>query len=213
MIPTSLGVGSHWLDAGAASAYLQARANGCPPGITSSGRTDAEQRSAWNDAEYYRRTGKVRPSGIKKASPPGSKAAVHQWGRALDLPEPARTWMRKHGAAYGWIADRVPGEPWHFEHVPTAQQQEDDMATAAEIWNTPVDRNGPVPAIQELADSKTLGINNGKKLDAIIAALGKVSAPTIDYAKLAAAMPKPEPIDYAKLAKAVNDDAAKRMQG
>ena len=53
---------------------------------------------------------------------------------ALDLPgdvndvSTPRGWMTKYGAAYGWHANRVPGEPWHFEYIagpqglaPTAQ--------------------------------------------------------------------------------------------
>lgn len=211
MIKTDIGQG-FWLDAQASGAYKAARTAGCPAGVTSAGRTTAEQAALYERYQRDLATGRKPP---RKASAPGSKWDRHTKGLALDLPEHARSWMRAHGASFGWVADLVPAEPWHFEYRAALDQHkgDDDMATAAEIWNTPVDRNGPVPAIQELADSKTLGINNGKKLDALIAALGKVSAPTIDYAKLAAAMPEPAPIDYAKLAKAVNDDAAKRMQG
>jgi D-alanyl-D-alanine carboxypeptidase len=55
------------------------------------------------------------------AAPPGT--SVHGLGRAIDVPEPARSWLAAQGSAFGWVnpAWALPGgskpEPWHFEFV------------------------------------------------------------------------------------------------
>ncbi|GAB3176090.1 hypothetical protein GCM10027059_50410 [Myceligenerans halotolerans] len=56
------------------------------------------------------------------AAPPGT--SNHGLGIAIDVPEPARSWLAANGAAFGWInpAWALPGgsgpyEPWHFEYV------------------------------------------------------------------------------------------------
>lgn len=55
------------------------------------------------------------------AAPPGT--SVHGLGRAIDVPEPARSWLAAHGSAFGWVnpAWAQPGgskpEPWHFEFI------------------------------------------------------------------------------------------------
>lgn len=55
------------------------------------------------------------------AAPPGT--SVHGLGLAIDVPEPARSWLAAEGAAFGWVnpAWALPGgvkpEPWHFEFV------------------------------------------------------------------------------------------------
>ncbi len=48
------------------------------------------------------------------AAPVGT--SQHGEGLAADVDEPARTWVRTWGAPYGWVIDRVPGEPWHVEY-------------------------------------------------------------------------------------------------
>ncbi|MFC8797307.1 M15 family metallopeptidase [Streptomyces griseoincarnatus] len=55
------------------------------------------------------------------AAPPGT--SVHGLGKAIDVPEPARSWLAGQGSAFGWVnpAWAQPGgakpEPWHFEFV------------------------------------------------------------------------------------------------
>lgn len=107
--------GKFWLEKNAADAYARARADGMPAGITSAGRTLAEQRQIYNDW----RAGKM-PNTPTVARPGNSR---HETGRALDIPEPARSWMHKHGAKYGWknpawAKDQRSFEPWHFEFTP-----------------------------------------------------------------------------------------------
>jgi hypothetical protein len=53
------------------------------------------------------------------AAKPGT--SNHGHGIAIDAPEPARSWLHRHGAAYGWVnpAWAQPGgakpEAWHYE--------------------------------------------------------------------------------------------------
>lgn len=170
----------HWLDTAPAASYARMRADGCPAGITDAGRTNAEQIALFTDryttnyaasAKFDRRVwqGRTywRKPGCDSAATPGE--SKHETGRALDLPAAAAAWVRAYGAPYGWIADLVPGEWWHFEFedvrvtYPTpapATAQEDDMTpeqdnllrhivamlgevpvrTATAVWATPVSR-------------------------------------------------------------------------
>lgn len=162
MLKTPIG-GGFWLDAPAATAYAAMRRDGCPEGITSAGRTFAEQAALY--ARYLRdlATGRKPP---RQASPPGSARSKHEKGTALDLPEPARAWVRNHGSAYGWYANQVKGEPWHFEFLgatttPTipATQEETDMRLvrnpAGTIYEvtptaiTPITKDGNVSALDD----------------------------------------------------------------
>lgn len=120
----------HWLAPEAAYAYLRARRDGLPAGITSAGRTRAEQdrifrlyyttnyaASAKFDRRRYQGRYWWRRPGRPSAATPGSPAARHEKGLSLDLPAGGpREWMREHGHHYGWIKDLVRGEPWHFEY-------------------------------------------------------------------------------------------------
>lgn len=136
------------LGAQAAAAYLQARAAGMPAGgINSAYRSHAEQahqfndnytrdkalstgkdKRTWNGVAYWRRARKVS-NGAPTVSVAVPGTSNHERGTALDIDtsSAAYAWLRKHGAAFGWIADRVPNELWHFEfdasHVqaPTTQ--------------------------------------------------------------------------------------------
>jgi hypothetical protein len=100
----------HWLTPAPAASYKRMRAAGLPAGITSAGRSFAQQAKLY--AAFL--------AGGGKAARPGT--SKHETGRALDLPEPARAWVRKHGEAYGWIKDRVSGELWHMEYDPARDQ-------------------------------------------------------------------------------------------
>ncbi len=185
--------------------------------VNSAYRSDAEQaalRHAWevDHSKPY-------------ASKPG--ASKHNQGLALDIDaSPANAdhqWMVDHGREYGWVRPdgwqkaSVP-EPWHFEYRPELDQHkgEDDMPTAREIalavlgFKSPSDPNGGGNEDVYLHIRK--GRFAAEAAVEAVKALGKAPAPVIDYAKLAAAMPKPEPIDYAKLAKAVNDDLHNRTK-
>ena len=118
------------LDAAAAASYQRARRDGLPAGITSALREHAEQRKLfleryrpqatgsgpYGDVRKYLGIRYVRTSPAGSVAIPGSQWSRHERGLSLDLPEPARAWMRTHGHRYGWIRDIVPGEPWHFEY-------------------------------------------------------------------------------------------------
>lgn len=123
------------LESGAANSYLRARRAGCPAGITSALREHQLQvklfhenyttdyaASAKHDPRgydgrtYWRRKVATHGGTAVSVAIPGSRWSNHENGLSLDLPEPARTWMRKHGHKHGWIPDLAPGEPWHFEY-------------------------------------------------------------------------------------------------
>jgi hypothetical protein len=91
-----------------------------PAGITSAYRTKSEQKALY---DLY---------GYPRAEYPGR--SQHGEGVALDLPEPARSWMATYGASYGWKRTVMPSEPWHFEYIPSADSsatKEDDMPLSA----------------------------------------------------------------------------------
>jgi len=48
--------------------------------------------------------------------------SYHGEGTAADVDEPARTWIRAHGATYGVAKDHVRAEPWHMEFDPARDQ-------------------------------------------------------------------------------------------
>jgi hypothetical protein len=95
-----------WLAPAPAASYLRARRAGAPAGITSAGRTRAEQQ------RLYDRLG---PDG---AAVPGTSR--HEVGYALDLPDEGanpRRWFARYGLAFGWVRT-IAREPWHFEYFP-----------------------------------------------------------------------------------------------
>lgn len=148
----------YWLSPPAAASYGRMRAAGMPAGITSAGRTPAEQaalflanyvRRAWNplrpswsrgpfgDVRWWAGRRYVRVTAVQVA-PPGSSYSRHEKGDALDLPDTGpRAWIKANGAAHGWFAT-VAGEPWHYEHVPSRDRYHRegswfDMATEEEL--------------------------------------------------------------------------------
>lgn len=147
MALTLVGIGtkvsgrSAWLDDPAAGAYKRMLKAGCPTGcITDAGRTGPEQieifmarfttdyaRSAKYDKRLWRGVAWWRKVGATNAATPGT--SNHETGRALDLAEPARSWVRAHGAAYGWLKDRVRNEPWHMEYLAVHDTHRNDIPT------------------------------------------------------------------------------------
>lgn len=162
----------HWLDSEAADAYLRARRDGLPAGITSAGRTRAEQdrifrqyyttnyaASAKFDQRTYQGKKWWRRPGKPSAATPGSPAARHEKGLSLDLPAGGpREWMRANGHNYGWIKDLVSGEPWHFEY----QAHKDKGDTMLRTYKSRT-------ADQALAEGKwtTVKVNNNNDLSVL----------------------------------------------
>lgn len=174
--------GTHRLAEGAWESYARMIADGCPTGhITSAHRTYEEQAELY--AAYKAGTG-------NPANKPGT--SVHETGNALDVGEPARSWIRAHGSPYGWDGPYLRREPWHFEYAAANDQKETDMATPDELWSFPVHRDeGDVAAIQELADAKSTAIAINAKADEILAKLTALSAGAgfdVDEVALAAAL-------------------------
>jgi D-alanyl-D-alanine carboxypeptidase len=83
--------------------------DGVTIGITDSYRTYESQ------VDLAERKGLYKNGGL--AAVPGT--SDHGWGRSLDLKldGEALTWMRAHGATYGFKED-VPRESWHWTYYP-----------------------------------------------------------------------------------------------
>lgn len=86
-----------------------AAADGVSVGITDS------YRSYEGQVDVAARKGLYSQGGL--AAAPGT--SDHGWGMAadLDLNAGAQTWMRAHGAEYGFVED-TPREPWHWAYTP-----------------------------------------------------------------------------------------------
>lgn len=167
----SIGVGTHALNSDAAASFARMVADGMPTGTINTSTRSYTQQSSW-----YRNQGK--PGYPKYADHPDR--SKHVWrpdaadkgARALDVATNSlmQAWLIKHGKGHGWFR-RIKVEPWHWEYESQHDLGVDDMS-AHDVWKWPVKRGGKnIPAIQELADAKTLAISNGAKLDAILAHL------------------------------------------
>ena len=147
--------GAHTLEEKAAASYQRMRKAGCPEGITSSTRSYSQQK------DWYLNQGKPGYPPMA-ANPDTSK---HVWrpndtrdkgARALDIPEPARSWVRAYGSAFGWMKDRVGGETWHMEYEiwnDSHQDDQEDDVTPEEI-KTAV-RSAMVELYDETANRST----------------------------------------------------------
>jgi hypothetical protein len=216
MIQTKLSGGTHWLEPVAAASFERCLAAGAPNAIESAGRTWEAQQAL------------LKRYGYPRAELPAR--SFHVKGQAIDAQAPLIAWFVAH-PEHGWRRT-VTAEPWHFQYFPHLDTQEDDMAFSADqlqqiaangvaqalmgpqsqalirkiVWDETMVLRGPdVSVKQDLANTGTMARD-------ILAAVQSASAPVIDYDALAAKIPAPK-IDYAALAKAVNDDAARRMQG
>jgi len=165
MIVTPIAPG-FWLDQPAAASYARMRAAGCPAGITQAGRTFAQQVAMY--AAYL--AGRL----VATAAVPGT--SKHEKGNALDVPEPARSWIRANGASFGWIKDLVRNEPWHDEYQLARDQHLADVRPAPTPINpkpTPEDdmsAAGEAAILASLSNIETilagkLGIDNGIRGD------------------------------------------------
>jgi hypothetical protein len=130
---------SAWLRKDAAASYERMKAAGMPGGcVNDAGRTRAEQQALY---DAWLRTGKKNPPSVAR---PGT--SLHESGIAIDLAEPARAWIRKHGARFGWVnpewAKRsATYEPWHWEYDPARDKSlEDDMPITRADADLIVDR-------------------------------------------------------------------------
>ena len=98
-----------WAPAAAAFTRLEAAAGaaGVRIGVNDSYRSFDEQ------VDVARRKGLYSAGGL--AARPGT--SDHGWGRAVDLQLDARaqSWMRAHGAEFGFAED-TPREPWHWAY-------------------------------------------------------------------------------------------------
>jgi len=192
MILTTIG-GGFQLEQGAALSRLRSLAAGCPWGITAAYRTSARQ------AELYQGYLANLP-GYNFALPPGT--SKHELGLAVDVKPSTATWLVTHGAEYGWRRTN-PSEWWHFEYFineDTHANEGDDMQPV-EVWAYKNGTGAP-DAFQIVNNAAAYAAQANAKADRILAALAKIPA----------ASTTAPVIDYAKLAKAVNDDAARRMQ-
>lgn len=145
----------HSLSPEAAASWKRMVAAGMPDaGLTSSTRSLARQR------ELYANRGK--PGWPKYAAHPDE--SKHVWrpadkrdrgGRAVDVNDPTRSWLVKHGRAHGWHRPFASVEPWHFEYDITLDQHlEDDMPTAKEIVDELLSRRITHTAGQKAASNR-----------------------------------------------------------
>lgn len=113
-----------WLDGPAALAYERMKAAGMPCDcLSDAGRTNAEQAELY--AAYLR--GELSAT----AARPGE--SLHEVGDAIDIAEPARSWVRER-QEYGFVKDTVANEPWHMVYGADSDEhkEDDEMAFTLE---------------------------------------------------------------------------------
>lgn len=168
----------------AAASWHRMEADGMPRGCLRSGYRDLAKQAA-----LVRSGATVARAGT----------SFHGEGLAADVDEPARAWIRAHGAAYGWAKDHVPGEPWHFEYDPAQDQHAnpgDDMTVEFER-----DVRAELTRQSNRDDSFIRDVRadlsiKGGQIATLQAAVQRIAVGGVDLAALA---------------KAVNDDAARRL--
>lgn len=198
----------HTLAPEAAASWKRMVAAGMPDaGLTSSTRSLARQR------ELYANRGK--PGWPKYAAHPNE--SKHVWrpadkrdrgGRAVDVNDPTRAWLVKHGGAHGWYRPWPTVEPWHFEYrIEHDKHLEDDMPLTRADADLVVDRllarriehtpgqtaasNREGATIERiLGDASAGGFRAWKDLPALRAELAATRAALVALAKNTAVDPK-----------------------
>lgn len=110
---SEIGTTGHRMWTPAAKQYEALSAAAARDGVTI-GITDS-YRTYESQVDLAERKGLYKNGGL--AAVPGT--SDHGWGRSLDLKldSNALTWMRSHGADYGFRED-VPRESWHWTYYP-----------------------------------------------------------------------------------------------
>lgn len=145
----------HSLSSEAAASWFRTIAAGNPGHAINSSTRDYALQKQW-----YEHRGK--PGYPKYADHPDR--SKHVWrpndktdrgGRALDVDDPTRSWLAKHGREYGWFRPWPDVEPWHFEYdIKLDKHLEDDMPTAKEIVDELLSRRIPHTAGQQAASNR-----------------------------------------------------------
>jgi D-alanyl-D-alanine carboxypeptidase len=106
---TPLGHGDHRLWAPAAEAFRAMEQAAAKDGVTL--KVTDSYRSYEGQVDVARRKGLYAEGGL--AAKPGT--SEHGWGLSVDLSLDGRaqSWMRTHGARFGF-EENVPREPWHW---------------------------------------------------------------------------------------------------
>jgi len=210
MILTGIPGTSFQLDAPAEGSWERTKDAGNPAVIT----------TAYRDAAYQKRLYDLYLAGKGSfALPPGK--SLHERGLAVDVNQATADWMAAHGAAYGWsrpsgwdasVIRVAKREWWHFEYVASNDQHATaggSTMTAFDTWDYHNDDAGPggekpvyrlvINTSWDAASAAKSSAEANAKADAILAAIGKMSAPTagaIDLdvlaEKVAALVPAPK---------------------
>lgn len=191
----------HQLAPTAAASYRRAIAAGAPTGHIRSARRDPDEQEAlfrrryrprdyedgngpYNDVRWWLGVRWVRVSAEGSVGIPGTSR--HETGTALDLDEPARAWFRKYGRRHGWIADRVAGEPWHFEYDEDQDRYTKDGETMFVMRRTV----GKITSYRLVTAARTVPISQSAAAALKSAGLEVVPLPSADYLKIYRALKK-----------------------
>lgn len=174
----------------AAASWGRALAAGMPAGHLRSGyRTRAQQAE-----EVARAQRGETPS----AAPVGR--SYHGEGTAADADEPARRWLRRYGRRYGWAADTVAREPWHFLYLPALDQEADDMQLTDALNTTNPAKGTPSTVGEALAIAQNYAYRGWEEARA---ARVQVAALSAAVETLAAAVSNGDDVDAQTIRDAV----------
>lgn len=193
--------GGHSLSPEAAASWERMKRAGNPGRVINSSTRDYATQLDW-----YRNRGEpdypkyvANPDESKHVWRPNDKR--DKGARALDLNDPARSWMVKHGGAHGWYRPWPTVEPWHFEYriehdkhlgddMPITRADADlivDRLLARRIEHTPGQKaasNRDSATVERiLGDTSAGGFRAWKDLPALRAELAATRAALVALAK------------------------------